>query len=55
MKDYLFYDEDTGEKFIVEAENKEVAYMRAYMFFKNPKFDAELTFWEAEVLGLDTY
>ena len=55
MKDYLFYDEDTGEEFIVETENKEKAYMIAYTYFKNPKFDTELAFWEAEVLGLDTY
>jgi hypothetical protein len=55
MKDYLFYDEDTGEEFIVETENKEKAYMIAYTYFKEPKFIDEISDFEAEMLGLDTY
>ena len=55
MKNYLFYDEYTGEEFIVETENKEKAYMIAYTYFKEPKFTDEISDFEAEMLGLDTY
>lgn len=55
MKNYLFYDRETGEHFIVESENKEKAYTCAYIFFKKPKLIEEITEWEADALGYDTY
>ena len=55
MKNYLFYDEYTGEEFIVETDVKEKAYLCAYKYFKEPKFCGEISNWEAEMSGLDTY
>jgi len=55
MKNYLFYDEYTGEEFIVETDMKEKAYLCAYKYFKEPKFISEISCFEAEMLGLDTY
>ena len=55
MKNYLFYDEYTGEEFIVETDMKEKAYMCAYKYFKEPKFCGEILYFEAEMSGLDTY
>ena len=55
MKNYLFYDEYTGEEFIVETDMKEKAYLCAYKYFKEPKFCGEISNWEAEMSGLDTY
>lgn len=55
MKDYLFYDYDSGEHFIVETDMKEKAYMCAYRYFKDPKFCEEISYFEAELLGLDIY
>ena len=42
MKEYLFYDEVSGEEFLVETDMKE-------------KFVREVSHWEAEMMGLDTY
>ena len=55
MKEYLFYDEVSGEEFLVETDMKEKAYMCAYAYFEEPKFIREVSHWEAEMLGLDTY
>lgn len=55
MKNYLFHDYETGEDFIVETDSKEKAYMCAYTYFKDPKFCDEISYFEAEMLGLDTY
>ena len=55
MKNYLFYDEYTGEEFIVETDMKEKAYLYAYKNFKDPRFIGEISHWEAEMSGLDTY
>lgn len=55
MRNFLFYDRETGEHFIVETENKEKAYTCAYIFFKKPKLIQEITEWEADALGYDTY
>ena len=55
MKNYLFYDYETGENFIVETDMKEKAYLCAYKYFKDPKFISEISYFEAEMLGLDTY
>ena len=55
MKNYLFYDNASGEMFIVETDMKEKAYLCAYKYFKDPKFCGEISYFEAEMLGLDTY
>ena len=55
MRNFLFYDRETGEHFIVETENKERAYVCAYIFFKKPKLIQEITEWEADALGYDIY
>lgn len=55
MKNYLMTDDVTGEDFIVEALNKEEAQRTAEMYFEAPKLDSEISDFEAEMLGLDTY
>lgn len=55
MKEYLFYDEASGEMFLVDTDMKEKAYMCAYVYFEEPKFVREVSHWEAEMMGLDTY
>ena len=55
MKEYLFYDEVSGEEFLVETDMKEKAYLCAYTYFEEPKFVREVSHWEAEMMGLDTY
>ena len=55
MKNFLFYDENTGEEFIVEIDTKEKAIITARAYFEKPKFCGEVSFWEAEMMGLDTY
>ena len=55
MKNYLFHDYETGEDFIIEADTKEQAYLGAYIYFKDPKFCREISYFEAEMSGLDTY
>ena len=55
MKNYLMTDDVTGEEFIVEALNKEEAQRTAELYFEAPKLDSEISDFEAEMLGLDTY
>lgn len=55
MKNYLFHDYETGEDFIVETDMKEKAYLCAYKYFEDPIFEGEISHWEAETLGYDTY
>ena len=55
MKNYFMIDDVTGEEFIVEALNKEEAQRTAEMYFEAPKLDSEISDFEAEMLGLDTY
>ena len=55
MKEYLFYDEVSGEEFLVETDMKEKAYLCAYTSFEEPKFVREVSHWEAEIMGLNTY
>ncbi len=55
MKNYLCWDEVTGEEFIVEALSKEEARKIADMYFEEPKIDSQISDFEAEMLGLDTY
>ena len=55
MKTYLFYESESEEEFFVEAENVKKAKAKAKQYFKDPVFDCEVTEYEAEMLGLDTY
>ena len=55
MKTYLFYDEVTGEDFFVEVENRTQAMICARHYFQKPYFIREVTRFEAEMMGLDTY
>lgn len=55
MKNYLFYDEVTGEEFLVETDTKEKAILCARAYFQEPQFCGEVSYWEAEMMGLDTY
>lgn len=55
MKIYLFYDEITGEEFFVETDSKAKAILCARQYFEEPQFCREVTNWEAEMYGLDTY
>jgi hypothetical protein len=55
MHNYLFRDENTGEDFLVYAQNKEQAIEIAKEYFEAPAFDSEVSDFEAEMMGLDTY
>lgn len=55
MKEYLFYDEVTGEEFFVETDMKAKAILTARAYFQKPILLDILTEWEAEILGYDTY
>ena len=55
MKNFLMTDRETGEDFIVMAETKEEAMAIAEKYFEEPHIDDEITDFEAEMLGLDTY
>ena len=55
MKNYLFYDEVTGEEFIVETDCRSKAILCARTYFEEPRFCGEISYWEAEMMGLDTY
>jgi hypothetical protein len=55
MYNYLFWDEVTGEEFLVYAQNKNQAIEIANEYFEEPQFDSEVTDFEAEMMGLDTY
>ena len=55
MKNYLFTDKITGEDFIVEGLSKEDARKTAEMYFEEPKLIEQISDYEAEALGLDTY
>jgi len=55
MKNFLFYDRVTGEEFIVETDMKSKAILTARAYFQEPILLDEISFWEAEVLGYDTY
>jgi hypothetical protein len=54
-KNYVFEDYDTGEPFIVEAENKVKATKIAKQYFKDPHFQCIFSDWEADTYGYDTY
>lgn len=55
IKHYFFYDEETGEEFIVGAENLAQAKDIAETYFGEPVFQYEMTEVEAEMSGLDEY
>ena len=54
-KDYLFFDEETGENFFVETNSLAKAVEIAREYFDEPTFVDVYTSAEAEVLGFDTY
>ena len=54
-KDYLFFDEETGENFFVETDSLASAVEIAREYFDEPTFVDVYTSAEAEVLGFDTY
>ena len=55
MKNYLFTDKISGEDFIVEGLSKEDARKTAEMYFEKPKLIEQISDYEAEALGYDTY
>lgn len=55
MRHFLFEDYDTGEEFIVGADNLGEAMEEAKGYFTDPRFSCELTEFEAEASGLDEY
>ena len=55
MKHYLFVDYDTGEEFIVGADNRGEAMAIAKDLFADPSFCDEISDDEAEASGLDEY
>ena len=54
-KDYLFFDEETGENFFVETNSLAKAVEIAREYFDEPTFVEIYTVAEAEILGFDTY
>lgn len=52
---YLFFDEITGEEFIVGAPNKAAAEEIANSYFGLPCFLYKVSEFEAEASGLDEY
>ena len=54
-KHYLFEDYDTGEEFIVGADNLNKAMEEAKTYFADPSYICELSDLEAEISGLDEY
>ena len=55
LHEYLFTDNDTGEDFFVEETSLENAWEIAKEFFADPSFITEVSYEEAEAMGLDTY
>ena len=55
MRHFLFEDYDTGEEFIVGADNLGEAIEEAKTYFADPSYICELTEDEAEASGLDEY
>ena len=52
---WMFWDEESGEEFIVYERTLEKAKVVAKEYFNKPKFDHKMTDFEAEMSGLDTY
>lgn len=54
MKNYLFYDEETGEHFFVQEVNLWKANQTAHLFFQRPFYKCSMSDAEAEMYGYDT-
>lgn len=55
MMNYLFVDNETGERFFVQANSFKEAEEIAYDNFDDPEYIDEFTDAEAEWFGYDTY
>lgn len=55
MKNYLFEDCYSGEDFIVEEDSYEKALLTARLYYADPEFIDEISDYEAEMSGFDTY
>lgn len=55
MKNFYFIDNETGEDFIVEADTLRNAIHIASTYFEEPQFLREISDYEAEMIGVDTY
>lgn len=55
MKSWLFTDYASGEDFIVEAETRDEAKYIANEYFADPDEPEEISEYDAECMGLDTY
>lgn len=55
MFHYLFEDYESGEMFLVGADNEWDAYETAEVYFVDPYLVCEFTEEEAEMSGLDEY
>ena len=55
MKNFYFVDDATGEDFIVEADTLRDAIHIASAYFEDPQFLREISDYEAEMIGVDTY
>ena len=55
MKHYLFLDSESGEEFIVGAYDLYEAEEIAADNFERPKFQYQMSEFEAEASGLDEY
>lgn len=54
-KDYLFYDNTTGEEFLVEADSRSEAEETAAKYYEEPELLDCMSVDEGYRLGLDTY
>lgn len=56
MKNFMFYDNETGETFFVQEETLEKAKETASEYFNEPKYqNVWYDDYAAEQLGYDTY
>lgn len=55
MKNFYFVDNETGEDFIVVADTLRDAIHIASAYFEEPQFLREISEYEAEMIGVDTY
>ena len=55
VRDFLFYDRQTGEEFFVETTSPEEAQKIAHQYFENPRLIDVYSVAEADILGYDTY
>jgi hypothetical protein len=57
--DFEFYDEETGEVFLVEVQDTQYAQREALQIahenFDTPRLIRQIPEWEANILGYDTY